>query len=325
MLELLHSGHPGRIWMQHKYKESYFWPGGGERVADSVHNCRACSLAGKNSQSKPVKTTAVPPPDRPWKKLLINITGPFWTVPKHQWFIVVLTDYFSKYPEILFTANTGLPQIIEWLKTVFGHFRLLDELVSDNGPQFMSNMFTSFLAANNIKHNRCAVYNPQQNGLVEILNRSFKKGAEVISCDPTGESPYKLLLGYSPCTITDVRNPILFRSGGEDQDKSRKQNRPSHLSLEQKNQIVQTNSQNIDMDVTILVLVLLTKVLLSQNQFLSIHTELSLHYKTLSLQNVLNAKSWNVNLHDPDLWELWKSLENGPINWKMAQYGMLRN
>ncbi|MCP4339056.1 MAG: transposase family protein [Desulfobulbaceae bacterium] len=281
ILNLLHSGHPGRIRMQQKYRDSYFWPGGTERVNEFVKNCNACSLAGKNSQSEPVRTTAIPPPTQPWKKVAIDITGPFWTAPKHERFIVVLSDYFSKYPEILFTGKTTACQIVSWLKEVFGRFGYPDELISDNGPQFTCTIFRSFLASNNVKHNLSAVYNPYQNGLVEVFNRSLKKGSQVISCEKhpnfregildlvisfrstapeNGASPYKLLLGYSPRTKSDVRNPVLFQSGGGDigiddymsRNKNssnslvptasgcrQHQNSDPHLSMEEKKQIVQ--------------------------------------------------------------------------------------
>ncbi|MCP4339812.1 MAG: DDE-type integrase/transposase/recombinase, partial [Desulfobulbaceae bacterium] len=262
ILKLLHSGHPGRICMQQKYRDAYFWPGGTERVTEYLKNCNACSLTGKNTHSEPVKTTAIPPPDQPWKKVAIDITGPFFTAPKHDRFIVAISCYFSKYPEILFTNRVNSPRLISWLKEVFGRFGVPDELVSDNGPQFTSTMFKNFLAENSIKHNLSAVYNPQQNGMIEVLNRSFKKGAQINSCEQgksfrdgiqdlvnsfrstapeNGESPYKLLLGYNPRTNSDVRNPLLFLSGGDKAATDyRNQQLDFHLSMDQKKEIVKT-------------------------------------------------------------------------------------
>ncbi|MCP4343164.1 MAG: DDE-type integrase/transposase/recombinase, partial [Desulfobulbaceae bacterium] len=262
ILQILHTGHPGRNRMQQKYNESYFWPGGGERSSDFVRNCNACSLAGKNSYSEPVKTTAVPPPKDAWSKVAIDITGPFWTAPMHHQNIVILSDYYSKYPEIMFTHKVTSTKIISWLKEVFARFGNPNEVVSDNGPQFTSCEFTAFLASRNIKHQLIARYNPPENGLVEVFNRSLKKGAQVISCssDPKfkdgildlvesfratapehGESPFKLLLGYCPRTTSDVRNP-LFMSGGDqgiDDYFMSKKRASSHMSKEQKDKVVQ--------------------------------------------------------------------------------------
>ena len=48
-------------------------------------------------------------------------------------------------------------------------------MVSDNGPQFISEDFAQFMKSNGIKHIRCAPYHPASNGAVERLVQTFKK------------------------------------------------------------------------------------------------------------------------------------------------------
>ncbi len=112
------------------------------------------------------------PPVRPWQKVAIDITLPFSTAPKHQQNIVVITYYFFKYPEILLTTDTTMWKIIDWLEVVFARFGNPQILISDNGPQFTSREFKSFLYAKYIIHDPIPVYTPMQNGLVEVFNRS---------------------------------------------------------------------------------------------------------------------------------------------------------
>lgn len=64
--------------------------------------------------------------------------------------------------------------VIEFLLTVFAREGLPDELVSDNGPQFVSREFEEFLSSRGIVHRRSAVYNPSCNGEVERFNRTLK-------------------------------------------------------------------------------------------------------------------------------------------------------
>ncbi|MCP3666702.1 MAG: DDE-type integrase/transposase/recombinase, partial [Gammaproteobacteria bacterium] len=181
ILHLLHSGHPGIGNMRQKYNDAYYWPGGSRDVQDYVKQCSACLASGKSSRPPKVPTTAVPPPSLPWKKLAIDIMGPFWTAPKTQHYIVVVSDYFSKFPEIHLTSSITTSSITTWLTEVFARFRLPDEIVSDNGPQFRSDEFKTFLHQRNIRHNPTAVYNPSQNGLVEVFNRSLKQQARAIA------------------------------------------------------------------------------------------------------------------------------------------------
>ncbi len=160
ILERLHSGHPGIVRMKQLYREFYFWNRGSTDCEEFVEQCQACAASEKSSKTPEVPTGEFPAPTRPWERVAIDITGPFWTAPRRQENIVVLMDYFSKWPEILITGDTTTQKITSWLEEVFASWGNPLELVSDNGPQFTSHEFTQFLAARDIKHNLTHVYCP---------------------------------------------------------------------------------------------------------------------------------------------------------------------
>ncbi len=64
------------------------------------------------------------------------------------------------------------------METVFAWFGNLDEHVSDNGPQFISSEFSEFLRKHGIAHTHSVVYNPTENGLVQVFNRVLKYGVQ---------------------------------------------------------------------------------------------------------------------------------------------------
>jgi len=257
ILQLAHSGHPGIVRMKQKLREAYFWPGSNSDAEKFVQSCVACAASGKTARSETVPVTAIPPPSAPWKNLSIDITGPFHTAPQHQRFIVAITDYFSKYPEILLTGDVTSSRIIDWLEEVFARLGNPQEIQSDNGPQFVSKEFEDFLAAKNIAHKKSAVYNPFQNGLVEVLNRTFKFGAQVIFAEgkqwrsgllellasfratapENGLSPSELLFGWKIRTDSDIRNPTLFAWG---EKKLSEAHEIFALSVAERNEIVQS-------------------------------------------------------------------------------------
>lgn len=262
ILQLLHSGHPGVTRMRQKLNDSYFWPGGSRDVEYFVRNCTACAASGKSGKSEPVPTTAIRPPTRPWQKLAIDITGPFHTAPNHQRYIVALCDYFSKFPEILLTGDITSKKIIDWLQEIFSRFGNPEEIVSDNGPQFIGHEFTNFLRAKNIRHVLSCVYNPAQNGLIEVFNRSLKYGAQIINSENSnfkygmldlltsfrstapehGKSPSELLLGWKIRSDSDIRNPSLFREGEtivKSSHPDTQQVSQRVISMEERNKIVQ--------------------------------------------------------------------------------------
>ncbi|MCP4541330.1 MAG: transposase family protein, partial [Chloroflexi bacterium] len=85
-------------------------------------------------------------------------------------------DYASNYPECLLMSDISSVKLISWLEDLFSHYGNPDQLVTDNGPQFMSVEFSNFLISHGIKHVRTAIYNPSQNGLIEVFNRVLKYG-----------------------------------------------------------------------------------------------------------------------------------------------------
>ena len=61
-------------------------------------------------------------------------------------------------------SKTTTFKTVEALRTVFARNGLLEQLVSDNGPQFTAEEFQLFLKKNGVKHVTSARYHPATNG-----------------------------------------------------------------------------------------------------------------------------------------------------------------
>ena len=66
------------------------------------------------------------------------------------------------------------------MQGLFAVHGLPDQVVSDNGPQFVSKEFQRFMKENGIKHTRCAPYHPSSNGLAERFVQTLKKALRCI-------------------------------------------------------------------------------------------------------------------------------------------------
>ena len=91
---------------------------------------------------------------------------------------LLVTDAHSKWPEIIEMNSTTTQRTITELRKLFSAYGLPLQLVSDNGPQFISEDFAQFMKSNGIKHIRCAPYHPTSNGVVEHLVQTFKKATK---------------------------------------------------------------------------------------------------------------------------------------------------
>ena len=71
-------------------------------------------------------------------------------------------------------TSTTAANTIKVLQEIFSMHGLPEQLVSDNGPQFVSSEFLDFCKANGIKHFQVAPYHPASNGLAECTVQTFK-------------------------------------------------------------------------------------------------------------------------------------------------------
>ena len=73
-------------------------------------------------------------------------------------------------------SNSILSATIATLRRLFSSYGyLINYKVSDNGPQFTSEEFSTFLKENGVKHVRCSPYHPSSNGLAERFVQTFKQ------------------------------------------------------------------------------------------------------------------------------------------------------
>ena len=80
-------------------------------------------------------------------------------------------------------AQYNTNKTIEELRKLFSSYGLPEQVVTDNGPQFIAEEFTVFLKQNGIKHLKCLPYHPSTNGAVERLVQSFKKSLRASESD----------------------------------------------------------------------------------------------------------------------------------------------
>jgi len=88
---------------------------------------------------------------------------------------LITVDAFSKWPEIIEMSLTMATNTIKVLRDIFSRHGLPEQLVSDNGLQFISSEFSEFCKINGVKHFCIAPYHPASNGLAEHMVQTFKQ------------------------------------------------------------------------------------------------------------------------------------------------------
>ena len=89
----------------------------------------------------------------------------------------------TKWPEVVIMSDTTAEKTVDALRAIFATHGLPEQVVSDSGPQFTSQVFEQFMKLNGIRHLRCSPYHPSSNGLAERFVRTFKESMQSSSKD----------------------------------------------------------------------------------------------------------------------------------------------
>ena len=117
-------------------------------------------------------------PEGPWRRVHIDFVGPV----EGKMFLVVV-DAYSKWPEVMEMPNTTTQTTLDQLRSVFARWGIPQQVVSDNGPQFVAQEFERFMSLNNIKHLTSSPYHPATNGLAERFVQTLKQALKVSKCE----------------------------------------------------------------------------------------------------------------------------------------------
>lgn len=210
VIELAHEGHQGVVKTKSRLREKVWWPGIDVAVERAIRSCHACQVVTPQSKPEPMHRTRLP--DGPWQDLALDLMGPF---PNGE-HIFVVTDYYSRYPEVAILKSTTTDKLIGSLETMFATHGLPMSVTTDNGPNLVSAEFEEFLHTNGIKHRSVTPLWPQANGEVERANRTLLKAiraAQVEGRDWRRELNTHLLAYRSTNHTTTGVSPaeLLFR------------------------------------------------------------------------------------------------------------------
>uniref|UniRef100_H3BG27 Gypsy retrotransposon integrase-like protein 1 n=1 Tax=Latimeria chalumnae TaxID=7897 RepID=H3BG27_LATCH len=185
VMERPHDSHQGITCHKHA-KMPVWWPGIGKNILETIAACEFCQENKPTQRKEPLMTTPLP--------------------DKQHYLIMI--DYFSRYLEIAHLPDTTSQATINRLKNVFARWGCPDELVTDNGPQFVGKAFKEFEHQYNFNHITSPHY-PQVNGEAERAMQTAKRILKqkdpfyrATLLNATKSSPAQLIMGRQ------LRTPI---------------------------------------------------------------------------------------------------------------------
>lgn len=168
ILKLAHETHQGIVKTKQFLCARFFWPGMDQDVETLIKGCSTCVVNQPLNRYTPLQPT--PLPRGLWIKGAVDLVGPI--DGKH---ILTYIDHYSSYPEACVIKVITSREVIKALTAIFARFGYPDELVTDNGKQFISAELDAYLKSCGIQHIRVSSYYARSNGKLVRFHRYLKK------------------------------------------------------------------------------------------------------------------------------------------------------
>ncbi|KRY17330.1 Retrovirus-related Pol polyprotein from transposon [Trichinella patagoniensis] len=168
-----YAGHMGERRTLARVRSRFYRPG----MSGDVHTwCRTCTQCAR--RKGPTKNNRAPmqamAAGYPLQRVGMDILGPLEKTPSGNRYVLVLTDYFTKwtaaFPLANMEASTVAKVLVEKYIACFG---APDYLHSDQGCSFEASVVLEMCRLFGINKTRTFPYHPQGNGQAERFNRTL--------------------------------------------------------------------------------------------------------------------------------------------------------
>ena len=171
VLNSIHEGHQGSEKCKLRAKTCVYWPKINKDIENLVANCDICNLMKNQQPRETLQPHEIP--TRPWQ-----IIGTDLFALKGAEYLIV-ADYYSKFPFVRKMPQHCTSQaVINALKQLFGENGTPERIVSDNGPQYDSELFRQFAEKWSFDHITSSPTYPQSNGFIERNIQTVKRTME---------------------------------------------------------------------------------------------------------------------------------------------------
>lgn len=168
-------GHGGIKKTYYRIAENYFWESLRKDVENYVKNCVTCqrNKVSRNPTKMPLVITDTP--NKFNTKIAMDICGPLPLTARNNRYVLTLQDQLTKYfvavPLRNFTAATV---INEFLKHWVSYFGVPQNILTDKGTNFTSDLMKNFEKMLGIKQITTTSFHPQSNGSLERSHQVLK-------------------------------------------------------------------------------------------------------------------------------------------------------
>ncbi|RAL64648.1 hypothetical protein DID88_001681 [Monilinia fructigena] len=221
--DTLSTAHPGISKTYTLLSKQYYWRGMHNTIAQYIRNCHACKRSSAPRDRTPGLLHPLPVPQRAWAEITMDYCS--FNKDKHGYDnVFVIIDRLTK-QAITIPCHKEIDarqQAKLYLYHVYRYYGAPKTIVSDRGPQFISEFWKEFNRILGTDVKLSTAHHPQTDGQSEIYNQmtgqNFLPMMDYVQLTLPHDSlggltPYEVLYGYPPRNAWDCKVEDLEPSG----------------------------------------------------------------------------------------------------------------
>ena len=169
-------GHEGIHKTIQRMQLYYFWPNMQADVTNIVKSCERCQKRSTVPATPPATLQPLPLLTDPNQRVHADLFGPLRTSASGKKFILVITDAFTRYVELIAINNKEAECVAE---AIFNHwicrFGVPAQLVTDQGKEFVAQVCQQIWKKLDLLHITTSARHPQANAQAEVVNKTIAR------------------------------------------------------------------------------------------------------------------------------------------------------
>jgi transposase InsO family protein len=168
------AGHVGIQRTYERIQRNYYWLNLMSIVTEYIKRCRDCAMF------KPSTVNTTPPllpitTTYPFALVEMDVVGPSSVTERGNLYLLTMIDHFTRWPEAYPIPDQTTETVLNCLEDFISRHGVPDRILTDQGTNFTSHLFTSFCQSFDIGKKTTTSYHPAANGQVEKLNSTLVK------------------------------------------------------------------------------------------------------------------------------------------------------